>query len=61
MIETILIIYFSIAGISLFATALWMAEDNSIKGIDCFWDWIIYNLFWIILPIKAIVKLIKNI
>jgi len=60
MIETCLIIYFSIAGVSLFATALWMA-DNSIKGIDSFWDWIIYNLFWIILPIKSIIKLIKNI
>jgi len=60
MIETYLIIYFSIVGISLFASALWLAE-SSIKGIDDFWDWIIYSLFWIVQPIKSIIKFVKNI
>lgn len=60
MIETYLIIYFSIVGISLLASALWL-EDYSIKGIDNFWDWIIYSLFWIVQPIKSIIKYIKNI
>ena len=60
MIETYLIIYFSIVGISLLASALWLA-DYSIKGIDNFWDWVIYSLFWIAQPIKSIIKYIKNI
>jgi len=59
MIETYLIIYFSIVGISLFASGLWLVE-SSIKGIDDFWDWIIYSLFWIVQPIKSIIKFIKN-
>jgi len=60
MIETYLIIYFSIAGISLFASALWMSE-RSIKEIDNFWDWVIYSLFWVVQPIKSIIKYIKNV
>jgi len=60
MMETYLIIYFSIAGISFFASALW-PEDYSVKGIDNYWDWIIYSLFWIVQPIKATIKFVKNI
>ena len=60
MIETYLIIYFSISGISLFGTFFWLLDEN-IKGIDNYWDWIIYSLFWIIHPIKSIVKIIKNV
>lgn len=60
MIETYLIIYFSIVGVSLFASGLWL-EDYRIKGIDNFWDWIIYSLFWIVQPIKSIIKFAKNI
>lgn len=59
MIETFLIIYFWIAGINLLATALWMS-NNSIKGINGFWDWVVYNLFWIIQPIKSVIKLFKR-
>lgn len=61
MIETILIIYFSIAGISLFCTFLWLINGEDIEGVDNYWDWFVYNLFWIIQPIKSMVKLIKNI
>jgi hypothetical protein len=60
MIETILIIYFSIAGISLFGTFFWLIGGEDIEGMDNYWDWIVYNLFWIIQPIKSIIKLFKN-
>jgi hypothetical protein len=59
MIEIAIYIYLGIAGISLIATVIWMM-DYGIEGIDGFWDWIIYNLFWIILPVKSIIKLFKN-
>jgi hypothetical protein len=59
MIETILIIYFSIAGICLFSTAFFIVHFE-IEEIDGFWDWIVYNIFWIVQPIKSIIKLFKN-
>ncbi len=31
-------------------------STEEIDGIDNFWDWIIYNVFWIVHPIKAIFK-----
>ena len=61
MIETILIIYFSIAGISLLGTFFWLVGGEDIEGMDNYWDWFVYSLFWIIQPIKSMVKLIKNI
>jgi hypothetical protein len=60
MIQTILYIYLSVAGIHLFATGLCLLEEG-IEGIDNFWDWVIYNVFWIIHPIRALIKFIKNI
>lgn len=60
MIDTILTIYFLIAGISLFGTFFWLLMED-IDGIDNYWDWFVYSLFWIIQPIKSMVKLIKNI
>lgn len=52
-------IYFSIAGISAFVTTLWLF-DNGIEEIDTFWDWVVYNVFWIVQPIKAVIKFTKN-
>ena len=57
--ETLLWIYLAISVVSAMATGLWSIEQD-IEGVDGFWDWVIYNIFWIIQPIKAIVKLIKN-
>lgn len=59
-IELILLFYPIIAVISAICTALFM-WDYEIKGIDNFWDWIRYNIFWIIKPIKAIIKFFRNI
>jgi len=60
MTEIILIIYFSICGISLAYTFL-NIEDFDEEIISNFWDWIIYSLFWIVQPIKSIIKFVKNI
>lgn len=48
------------AGAQSFFTAMWL-EGHKIKGIDGFWDWVVYNLFWIVLPIKSTIKFFKNI
>lgn len=58
--ETILTAYFIIAGISAFSTAVWLLTAEGIEGIDNFWDWVIYNLFWIFQPTKALCKFIRN-
>lgn len=60
MIETAIYIYLGVSAITLFATACWLGSDEDIDGVDNYWDWIIYSLFWIIQPIKAIVKLFRN-
>lgn len=52
-------IYFGIAAISAFATGLYLIE-NSIDEIATFWDWVVYNVFWIVQPIKAVIKFTKN-
>jgi|TARA_R110000782_G_scaffold54693_3_gene115756 hypothetical protein len=57
--DDILVIYFSISAMSMFTTACYLANDN-IDGIDSFWDWVIFNLFWIFHPLKAIVKFFKH-
>lgn len=59
VMEIILQTYLIISAILAFATALFMIE-NKIEGIDSFWDWIIYNLFWIFQPIKAIIKFLTK-
>lgn len=59
-IELLLLFYSIIAGISALVTAVY-TWDYEIKGIDNFWDWTIYNIFWIVQPIKAIIKFFRNI
>lgn len=58
--EIIIYIYLIISGIHAFVTFLYLL-DKEIKGVDNFWDWVIYNIFWIVQPIKAIIKFFKNI
>lgn len=56
-IEPIILIYSMIAGISAFASGLYLLEQE-IEGIDGFWDWVIWNTLWIIQPI---IKFFRNI
>lgn len=53
-------IYFIIAFISAIVTTILICIEIKIEGIDNVWDWIIYNLFWIVHLIKAAVKFIIN-
>ena len=52
-------IYFIIAFFSAVITAVYSFED-SIDGVDSFWDWVVYNVFWIVQPIKSVIKFTKN-
>lgn len=61
MIDTIIYIYFAIAALSAFVTVLMIMQDMCIEEIDFFWDWVMYNLLWIIQPLKSFVKIIKTI
>jgi len=56
---TLIAIYLIIAVLTAFATILWL-DSEEVGNIDGFWDWVIYSLFWIVLPIKAIVRYLKN-
>ena len=60
MTEAVIWVYLGMVGLSLFVTLIGLFNDYEIEGVDSFWDWIIYNVFWIILPIKAIIKLFRN-
>jgi len=59
--ETILYIYFAIAAFSAFVTVLMIMQNMCIEEIDSFWDWVMYNLLWIIQPLKSFIKIIKTI
>lgn len=58
--ENMITIYLVIASGSAGVTALCLLETD-IDGIDNFWDWVIYNLLWIVQPIKALIKFITRI
>jgi hypothetical protein len=47
--------------ISAFATFLSaLLDGDEIKGMgDGFWDWVVYNLFWFVQPIKALIRFFK--
>lgn len=51
-IEVILIVYFSIAGISAACTGLYTLTGGDLEDYESFWDWFIYNLLWIKQPLK---------
>lgn len=36
-------------------------EKYEDKKFDSFWDWVMYNLLWIIQPLKSFIKIIKTI
>ena len=55
-LELFINIYLSIAAFSGFATASWMLSGGDCENVDSFWDWFIYNLLWIKLPIKSFLK-----
>lgn len=61
MLNTILYIYFAIAALSAFITGLMIMQNMCIEEIDSLWDWIMYNLLWIIQPLKSFIKIIKTI
>lgn len=56
---TILYVYLFIAAISAVFTGLMIMHGESFDKVDTFWDWIIYNLFWGLQLIKAIIKQLK--
>lgn len=61
-LETILIVYCSIAGICAFVLAVSaLTGEGMPDGIDNLWDFVVYNVLWIVQPIKAIFKFFKNI
>lgn len=57
-LELFINIYLSIAAFSGFATASWMLSGGDYENADSFWDWFIYNLLWIKLPIKSLFKIL---
>lgn len=56
----ILILYTIIAVINLFYLSVALIEGNEPEEVDDFWDAVIYSVFWIVQPMKALVKFIKN-
>ena len=61
MIEITIIVYLIIVAISAIATALWMIDGDGFDEIDNFWDWVIFNLLWIKIPLKSLYKILfKN-
>ena len=60
MIEIAIYIYLGMSAFTLLGTFFWLLTEY-IDGIDNYWDWLIYGIFWIIQPIKSIIKLFKNI
>lgn len=60
-LEILLIIHCIIAGISLFATGLFLLSGEGIDNVDNFWDWFVWNFFWELQLIKSIIKLLFNI
>ena len=58
--DLILLIYFVIALIHGAIKGLCFLMGDEDYGWGNFWDWFIYNLFWIILPIKSIIKYFTN-
>lgn len=60
--ETILIIYFIIAGVTLFIIFLFAtditASDLLPEEIEGFWSAVWYSLLWPIIAIKELIKLI---
>ena len=55
----VLYIYIIITLAVLIGTAIALTE-MAIEGIDNFWDYLIYCILWIVLPIKALFKYIKR-
>ena len=57
--NNIIQVYFIIAGIQAFCTAAYLL-DEPIDGIDNFWDWVWYNILWIIPSLKSAFKIITQ-
>jgi K+-transporting ATPase A subunit len=60
MVETILTIYFFITLITLMVIGLAALQGIEPDEVENIWDWLIYGIFWIIFPIKAIIKMFKK-
>lgn len=62
-LETIVITYLGIVGFGMFSTLVMLMSsdilEEEFEGFG-FWDWFIYNLLWIVQPIKAIVRFVKR-
>jgi hypothetical protein len=59
-INLILTIYFTIAVITAIISAFAVLYGNLEDEIDDLWDWLVYSLFWIKQPLKALIKLLTT-
>ncbi len=60
IILLIIKIHFAISGLVAFVTALGLVQGEEINGVDNFWDWLNYAIFWELQLLKSTFKLFKN-
>lgn len=56
---TIIHIYFSVSIILFVFEGIYFCTEGAPDGIDNFWDFLVFEIFWGLRPLKAVFKFFK--